>query len=103
MSTTLCKLYELFACNEVRSKCLVPPHQFGFQQSVDCDHALYSIVSILVDAEGNNDTLVLLEHDLTRAFDSSFMSIFCFRQQKKVSKHVLQSPLTQCIVFFELD
>lgn len=71
VSTTLCKLFELLIRDEIRSKCSVPPHQFGFQRSLGCDHALYSLVSILTDAENDNDSLVLAAHDLARAFDSS--------------------------------
>ena len=44
VSTTLSKLFELVVRNEVKSKCTVPPHQFGFQTSLGCDHALYSLV-----------------------------------------------------------
>ena len=71
VSTTLCKLFELVVRNEAKIKCTVPPHKFGFQTSLCCDLALYSLVSIIVDVESNNDSLVLAGHDLARAFDSS--------------------------------
>ena len=48
-----------------------PPHQFGFQQSLGCDHVIYSLVSILVGTESNNDFLVLAGQDLACAFESS--------------------------------
>ena len=78
VSSTLSKLFELVIGNEVRSKCSVPLQQFGFQQSLDCDHALYSLVSMLVDAESNNDSLVLAGHDFARAFDSSVQEHILF-------------------------
>ena len=89
MSTTLRKLFELVVYNEVRSKCLVPPHQFGFQTSLGCDHALYSLVSILVNAESNNDSFVLVGHDPARAFYSSIHEQILLWQHKEESKHVL--------------
>ena len=52
-------------------KCLVPSQQFGFKTSLGCDHALYSLVSVLVGTESSNDSHVLEGHDLTHAFNSS--------------------------------
>ena len=51
VTTTLYKLFELVVCNAVRSKFKVPPHQFGFQTSLGCAHALYPLVFILVDTQ----------------------------------------------------
>ncbi|XP_065572185.1 uncharacterized protein LOC136034738 [Artemia franciscana] len=50
-------------------KCTVPDHQFGFQPSLGCGHALSALVLALIDAEKSGESIALSVHDVRRAFD----------------------------------
>ena len=70
VATVFCKLFEALIVDELRSKCTVPDHQFGFQPSLGCGHALSALVSALIDAEKSGESIALAAHDVRRAFDS---------------------------------
>ena len=70
VATVFCKLFEALIVDELRSKCTVPDHQFGFQPSLGCGHALSALVSTLIDAEKSVESIALAAHDVRRAFDS---------------------------------
>ena len=70
VATVFCKLFEALIVYELQSKCTVPDHQFGFQPSLGCGHALSALVLALIDAEKSGESIALAAHDVKRAFDS---------------------------------
>jgi len=70
VSTVFCKIFENLIIEELRTKCTVQAHQFGFQSRLGCGHALSALVSALVDAEDRGESIALATHDVRRAFDS---------------------------------
>ena len=70
VATVFCKLFESLIVDELRSKCTVFDHQFGFQPSLGCGHALSALVSALIDAEKIGESIALATHDVRKAFNS---------------------------------
>ncbi|XP_065562481.1 uncharacterized protein LOC136028563 [Artemia franciscana] len=70
LATVVCKSFEALIVDELRPKCTVPDHPFGFQPSLGFGHALSALVSALIDAEKSGESIALAAHDVKRAFDS---------------------------------
>ena len=63
VATLLCNIFEKLIIDELRTKCTVQAHQFGFQSRLGCSHALSALVSALVDAEKHWESIALATHD----------------------------------------
>ena len=54
-------------------------NQFGFKEGYSREHVHYILANVLMDIENSGEFLVLVAHDVSRAFDSSAHShlLYC--------------------------
>jgi Reverse transcriptase (RNA-dependent DNA polymerase) len=90
ISPVISKIFELCILNNIKEFFVTSDLQFGFKAGIGCNHAIYTVRTIIDHYTANNSTVNLCALDLTKAFDKvPYVPLFAKLMDRNMPRNII--------------